>query len=102
MLSSCSEVLEDIGSARKLLDKGDNQAAIELLSKYKSGTSKRLLAEAHLAYGIEILKYIDSSKQERYIAAKQQFEEALKLNPKNEKAKDFYQMIIRLQNTEGQ
>jgi len=96
ILSSCAIVSEDLSQAKQYVDQKNYSEAIALLNTYKSSNSKKYNAEVHLEVAENILKDLDRPKTERYEEAKTYYEEAVRLDPKNSKARSFYLMILKL------
>jgi len=96
LLSSCAIVTEDLSQAKQYVEQKNYSEAIALLNTYKSSGSKKYNAEVHLESAENILKDLDKPKTERYEEAKVYYEEAVRLDPKNSKARSFYLMILKL------
>lgn len=96
ILSSCAIVSEDLSQAKQYVEQNNYSEAILLLNSYKSTASKKYNAEVHLEVAEDILKDLDKPKLERYEEAKTYYEEAVRLDPKNTKARSFYLMILKL------
>ncbi len=99
-LGSCSIFTEDLTEAKRLTAEKKYQEAIAILDNFKSGNSKKYNAQVRVEYGVEILKDLDSTKSERYQLAKTLFEEAVRLDPKNTKARTFYLTLLKTTNQE--
>ena len=100
LLSSCSIFTEDLTEAKRLTAEKKYQEAIALLDNFKSGNSKKYNAQVRVEYGVEILKDLDTTRSERYQLAKTLFEEAVRLDPKNTKARTFYLTLLKTTNQE--
>lgn len=100
LLSSCSIFTEDLTEAKRLASEKKYQEAIALLDSYKSANSKKYNAQVRVEYGVEILKDLDTTKSERYQLAKTLFEEAVRLDPKNTKARTFYLTLLKTSHNE--
>ena len=95
-LSSCAVISEDLSQAQQYMEQKNYSEAIALLNTYESKASRKYNAEVHLAVAEDILKDLERPKQERYEEAKTYYEEAVRLDPKNSKARTFYLMILKL------
>lgn len=89
-------VSEDLSQAKNYVEQRNYSEAISLLNTYKSKNSQKYNAEVHLIVAESILKDLDKPKLERYEEAKTYYEEAVRLDPKNKKARSFYLMILKL------
>lgn len=89
-------ISEDLSQAKNYVEQKNYSEAISLLNTYKSTSSKNYNAEVHLMVAEDILKDLDKPKIERYEEAKVYYEEAVKLDPKNTKARTFYLMLLKL------
>lgn len=77
-----------------VLEKQYSQA-IELLDSYDSFYAKRYNSKVHIQYGMSILSDLNIDQQERYKLCKEIFEKALKLNPKNQRARVYYLTVLK-------
>ncbi len=68
-----------------------------MVQEKESKARDKLLSDAYLGLGTEMLKQTNDPQIERYEAARKIFEESVKLNPKNKAAKDFYRMLLKLE-----
>lgn len=101
LTTACAQFDKQIVEAKKLIKDRNYSEAITLLESYEGSSGPKLLAEAYLKSGVEILKSKEMEKAERYRKAKSRFAEALKFDPNNETARDYYQMISKMNITEG-
>jgi tetratricopeptide (TPR) repeat protein len=94
-LSSCSLLGDDLSKAQKLVNENNFPEAIKILNTYKSHSAKKYNSEVHVDYAISILKNLNYPKSERYLKAKELFEQALSLDSQNPKARTFYVMMVK-------
>lgn len=100
-LNACADLTEDTSRAKVAMKMGDYIGAINMLHQNKGRPSKEILSDAYIGYGIQVLRNLKIEKSLRYDMARENYEKALQANPKNPKAKDFYQMIIKVQAQEA-
>lgn len=100
ILSSCSIFTEDLTEAKKLGAEKKYAEAIAILDHFKSTNSKRYNSQLRVEYGVDVLRNLDESKSERHQLAKTLFEEAVKLDPKNSKARTFYLTLLKTSHDE--
>ncbi len=99
-LGSCSIFTEDLTEAKRLASEKKYQEAMAILDNFKGANSKKYNAQVRVEYGVEILKDLDTTKSERYQLAKTLFEEAVRLDPKNTKARTFYLTLLKTTHNE--
>jgi tetratricopeptide (TPR) repeat protein len=100
LLCSCSIFTEDLTEAKRLGAEKKYAEAIALLDHFKSGNSKKYNAQLRVEYGVDVLRNLDESKSERHQLAKTLFEEAVRLDPKNTKARTFYLTLLKTTHNE--
>lgn len=96
LLSSCSILAEDLTAVKELASYGQYEEAITILDSYKSNSSNKYNASLRIEYGEKILKDLESDQQARYREAKNLFERALELDPKNTRARVLYLTVLKL------
>lgn len=96
LFSSCSLFHEDMTAVEADLAKKDFSAAIMKLDDMDSAYSKKISSKAHVQYAVSILKNIEQDKRSRYITVKDILEKAVQLDPKNQEAKTYYLMVLKL------
>lgn len=96
LLSSCSLLHEDMTKVNDAITREDYSAAIMQLNDMDSSFAKKLNSKTHVDYAISILRNIKQEKRARYITAKDILEKAVQLNPKNEDAKTYYLIMLKL------
>lgn len=96
ILNSCSLFREDMTHVNSLIQNSDYLSAIQELDSMESGFAKKLNSRVHVDYGIKVLKDLKVDKKERYQKAKDIFEKASALDPKNKEAKTYYLMVLKL------
>lgn len=97
LLNSCAVLTEDLTQAKQYVEQNNYNEAIKILNAYKSRNSKSYNAKVHMMLAEKILKNLERPKLERYEEAKKYYEQAVKLDPKNKKARTFYLMILKLE-----
>ncbi len=95
LLGSCTVFTEDLTEARKLAVEKKYQEALAILDGFKSGNSKKYNSKLRVEYAVEILKDLNQSKSERHQLAKTLLEEAVRLDPKNTRARTFYLALLK-------
>lgn len=99
LVAACG-VLEDLGAAKNLVKEKRYEKAIELLNQYKGTRAKNYNSEVHEEYALYKLSDLKIDKQQRYKEAKELLDQAIKLNPKNLEAKNYYLMTTKTLNYE--
>lgn len=95
-LGSCALFSEDLSQAKSLAAQGQYSEAIALLDSFESGASRKYNSKIRVDYGESILKKLEVEQVARYQEAKAIFEEALKLDPKNKRARVLYLTTLKL------
>lgn len=98
-LASCSLNNEDLSKAKSHLSLKEYPEAINILKQDPGNNkNKKILTQAYIDYGISLIRAkTDNKDDNHYELAKEQFQNVLKLDPKNKTANDLYQMIIKMQ-----
>ena len=95
-LSSCALFHEDMTEVDAYISNSQYSEAIIKLSEMDSKFSKKKNSEVHVLYGVQILKNLKQDKKARYVSAKEIFEKAVNLDPKNTEARTYYLMMLNL------
>ncbi len=96
VLSSCSLAYEDLSEVKALAAQKQYQEAITAMSKFSSNESKKYNSELHTLLAVQKLKDLERSQEDRYQEAITLLAEAIKLDPKNNKARTVYMLLMNL------
>ncbi len=95
-LCSCSLFDKKLIDSKKFIEKHQYEEAINLLEGYSgSDAARKLLSEAYLGSGVTTLKNLALPRFDRYQICKEKFAKALDADPRNNKARDYYQALLK-------
>ncbi len=96
-LCSCALFDKRLVDAKSYIEAHKYEEAIELLESYQgSDAARKLLSEAYLGSGVTTLKNLSLPRIDRYQICKSKFAKALDTDPRSVRARDYYQMIVKL------
>lgn len=95
--SACALFDKRLIDAKSFIEAHKYEEAIELLESYQgSDAARKLLSEAYLGSGVTTLKNLSLPRVDRYQICKSKFAKALDADPRSVRARDYYQMIVKL------
>ena len=99
-LSGCAGFGEDLTEAKSYIMAKNYEQAIAALSNFKGSAAKKLLSDAYVLQAEVLLRDTKTDKPLRYNYAQDTYAKALDANPQNQKARMFYQMMIKIREDE--
>ncbi len=94
IVTACG-IFEDLGEAKSLVKEKRYEKAIEVLNDFKTTRAKNYNSEVHQEFALYKLSDLKIDKHQRYREAKELLDQAIKLNPKNLEAKNYFLMTTK-------